>query len=101
MEAAAGKNPVSHVGKLYNVLAARIAAGVVRDVSGVRGAACMLVSQIGRPVNEPQVIDIELVLADAVHTEDVRPSVERQVRDQLANMRELCAEIVRGQVPLY
>ena len=101
MEAAAGKNPVSHVGKLYNVLAERVATGVVRDVSGVRGAACLLVSQIGRPVDEPQVIDIELVLADAVDTEDVRPSVERQVRDQLADMRELSEEILRGQVPLY
>lgn len=101
MEAAAGKNPVSHVGKLYNVLADRIAAGLVRDAPGIRGASCLLVSQIGRPVDEPRAADIELVLADAVHIDDVRSLVERKVREQLGNLRELRDEILQGRVALY
>ena len=101
MEAAAGKNPVSHVGKLYNVLADRIAAGLVRDAPGIRGASCLLVSQIGRPVDEPRAADIELVLADAARIDDVRSLVEQKVREQLGNLRELRDEILQGRVALY
>ena len=35
LEAAAGKNPVSHVGKLYNVLATLIARDIHAKVEGV------------------------------------------------------------------
>jgi S-adenosylmethionine synthetase len=101
MEASAGKNPVSHVGKLYNVLADRIAGGLVRDVPGVGGASCLLVSQIGRPVDEPQVVDIELVLENAVRAEDVRAPIEREVTEQLGKMVALREELLRERVALY
>jgi S-adenosylmethionine synthetase len=42
LEAAAGKNPVTHVGKLYSVMAHRIAAAVVAAVPGVHEASCYL-----------------------------------------------------------
>ena len=42
IEAAAGKNPITHVGKLYNVLAQRIAASIVVEVPGVQEAYCGL-----------------------------------------------------------
>jgi S-adenosylmethionine synthetase len=60
MEAAAGKNPVTHVGKLYNIVAGQIAAALVRELAGVEEAHCHLVSQIGQPIQEPGVIDLRL-----------------------------------------
>jgi S-adenosylmethionine synthetase len=60
LEAAAGKNPVSHVGKLYQIVARRIAEGLVAEQEGVRSAECYLVSQIGRPVTDPQLVDIRV-----------------------------------------
>jgi S-adenosylmethionine synthetase len=47
MEAAAGKNPVTHVGKLYSLLANRIAAALVTDLKDVTGAGVVLVSVSG------------------------------------------------------
>lgn len=59
LEAAAGKNPVSHVGKLYNLFAQDLCGRIVD--SGLAGeASAFLVSQIGKPVNEPQVLDIKV-----------------------------------------
>ena len=101
MEAAAGKNPVSHVGKLYNVLADRIASGLVRDVHGIRGASCLLVSQIGRPVDEPQVVDIELALGKSVLAKDIRTPAEQVVSEQLGRLHELREELLREDVTLY
>jgi S-adenosylmethionine synthetase len=60
MEAAAGKNPVSHVGKLYNIAANRIAVGVVAELPDVFAATCTLVSQIGAPIDQPAIVDVTI-----------------------------------------
>lgn len=60
LEAAAGKNPVSHIGKIYNVVANLIADRVVNEIEEVEEAYCYIVSQIGKPINEPQVCDVKV-----------------------------------------
>ncbi len=60
LEAAAGKNPVSHIGKIYNVVANLIADRVVKEIEEVEEAYCYIVSQIGKPINEPQVCDVKV-----------------------------------------
>jgi S-adenosylmethionine synthetase len=57
LEAAAGKNPTTHVGKIYNFAAGDIAAKLVRK-QGIDGAHVYLVSNIGAPVNEPRALEI-------------------------------------------
>src|SRR5437588_7649952 len=52
-EAAAGKNPVSHVGKIYSVFTHQVAQKVAEEVPGVREVYIWMVSQIGKPINEP------------------------------------------------
>ncbi|MDQ7037606.1 MAG: methionine adenosyltransferase [Aquificota bacterium] len=86
LEAAAGKNPVSHIGKIYNVVANVIADRVVREVEEVEEAYCYIVSQIGRPINEPQVCDVK------VRTRKDVSGIEGKVRavaeEELARMPE-------------
>ncbi|UCE84538.1 MAG: methionine adenosyltransferase [Deltaproteobacteria bacterium] len=80
LEAYAGKNPVTHVGKLYSVSAARVAAACAK-LSGVRAAECFMVSEIGRPITEPQSVGIRLDAGpDAFAKLDgpVRTIVERE-----------------------
>ena len=101
MEAAAGKNPVSHVGKLYNLVADRIATGIVADVAGVRGAACVLVSQIGRPVDDPQVADVRLAMNETPWGDGVRAKVTAVVRDQLRRLPELRQELLEERLTVY
>ncbi|MDA8107196.1 MAG: methionine adenosyltransferase, partial [Betaproteobacteria bacterium] len=64
LEAAAGKNPATHVGKLYNVLAHRVARALVAEVPGVREAHCYLVSRIGSPIDDPQIMGVKVRLDD-------------------------------------
>jgi S-adenosylmethionine synthetase len=42
IESVAGKNPVSHVGKLYNVLAKQISSSITKDVAQASDAECVL-----------------------------------------------------------
>ncbi|MGF1465769.1 MAG: methionine adenosyltransferase [Sandaracinaceae bacterium] len=65
LESVAGKNPVSHVGKIYNVVARRLAERLVAERSEVAAAECHLVSTIGRPVREPQLAHVRVEPADA------------------------------------
>jgi S-adenosylmethionine synthetase len=60
LEAAAGKNPISHVGKIYNTVANKISERVVKEIEGVEEAYCYIVSQIGKPINEPQLLDVKI-----------------------------------------
>ena len=101
MEAAAGKNPVTHVGKLYNIIATRIAQAVVQEVADISEAACYLVSRIGRPVQEPQVIDLHLRLREGVSLKAARPHVEPVVRDQLSNLGGLWRDVIAGTLKVY
>ncbi len=60
LEAAAGKNPVSHIGKIYNTAATDMAERIVAEIEEIDEAYCYLVSQIGKPITEPQVCDVKL-----------------------------------------
>ena len=101
MEATAGKNPVSHVGKLYNVAANRIAAKVCDAVDGVAGAECYLVSRIGSPVNDPSVAILRLSPEKGSALETVAPAAERIARQEIARIPELWQELINGDISLF
>jgi len=52
LEAVAGKNPISHVGKIYNLKAQEIA-NKISDIFKVQEVQVQLLSEIGRPINNP------------------------------------------------
>ena len=101
IEAPAGKNPVTHVGKLYNVLAQRIARAIVDEIAGAQEAYCGLLSQIGRPINEPQLIDVKVHLADAAALALLRPRIAELTRSHLGLAATLWREVMAGTVQLY
>ena len=96
LEAAAGKNPVTHVGKLYNLLANRVAHALVAEVGGVREAYCYLVSRIGRPITEPQVMDLKLRLDDPDALPALAPRVAEIARAGLEGVATLWRELIEG-----
>ena len=89
MEAVAGKNPVTHVGKLYNLLASRMAADVVTGCPGVTGAECVLVSGIGRSVSDPRLVDLCVRLDSDVDLSDLRPHLHEIVAGSLKHVPDI------------
>lgn len=61
MEATSGKNPINHVGKLYNVLSTMIANRCYGEVEGIREVYVRILSQIGKPINDPKVLSIQVI----------------------------------------
>jgi S-adenosylmethionine synthetase len=101
LEAVAGKNPVTHVGKLYNVMAGRIAAAVTREVPGVAEAYCTLLSRIGHPVEAPRLFEVQVRLEDPAALGALRPQIEAVARDALGGIRTLWRETAAGLVAVW
>jgi S-adenosylmethionine synthetase len=100
LEAAAGKNPVTHVGKLYNLLALEASKAIVAQVPEVRAATVYILSQIGHQLDEP------LVATASIDTQNghVNPKVEGAVTEvldvQLQSIDELRERILRQELPI-
>lgn len=101
LEAAAGKNPVSHVGKIYNVLASRIAEALVAALPEVAEAHCLLVSKIGAPVSDPALVHVKLATPDGMSLDRLRGQAREIVSARLAQTRELVREFAAGQVRVF
>lgn len=74
MEAWAGKNGVSHVGRLYNLAAAEVASDVVQQL-GALDVTCALVGEIGRPVDDPALAWVSLTSRSPIGEAAVRDVV--------------------------
>lgn len=98
LEAAAGKNPVSHVGKIYNALARKIATSVYEHVGPAEDVGAWLCSQIGRQLNDPWSVSVELVLQPGVTMNDVAPLVEHTVAKELEHLPALLETLATGSV---
>jgi S-adenosylmethionine synthetase len=99
-EAAAGKNPVSHIGKIYNVLSHHIAAQLVKEIEGIRETYVWLLSQIGRPINQPKVAAVQVILKDGVSLRDVKSEIEETVASQLDGIKAFCSDLASGAISI-
>jgi S-adenosylmethionine synthetase len=99
-EAAAGKNPVSHVGKIYNLLTYEIAQHVHQKVTGVKEVYVWLLSQIGRSIDDPKVAGIELILDKGVDLKRVSKSASEIARSDLNNINDFTKRLTEGKIPV-
>ena len=100
LEAAAGKNPVTHVGKIYNVLARQIAEPLIR-IPDIAAAQCVVVSRIGAPVTQPAVMHVKLATRDGAPADQLRPQAEEIVVDQLSRAPKIVDDFVAGTIAVF
>ena len=101
LEAAAGKNPVSHVGKIYNILAKQVSETVVAAIPHISAAQCLIVSRIGAPVSTPALVHLKLATPDGVPLEQLREATAEVVSDHLGRVPELVGELVAGKIAVF
>lgn len=102
MEAAAGKNPVTHVGKLYNLAAMKIAEECYKASAGdVSEIQVRIVSQIGRPIDDPHVANIQMIGAN----EDAITKYQGEFRsiadDWLSHLDRITDMLVAGEIKTF
>ena len=99
LEAAAGKNPVNHVGKIYSVLATDLASSIAQENPEIKDITITLLSQIGRPIDQPKAASVTII-ADG-DFERLKAIVRREVDSRLEDVTGITEKIVEGKVPLF
>ncbi len=98
MEAIAGKNPVNHVGKLYNVVAQRICDSIIAELGEVTMVQCALLSEIGRPIDQPARTLIRIAPIAGCSLEKLRDPVESMANRHLQQISDLSGEFAAGKI---
>ncbi len=101
MEATSGKNPVNHIGKIYNLLGTEIAESVVAEVEGIRDLRIRLLSQIGRPIDQPHVADAEVATEEGVAVADIEDEVAEIIDRELADVTSITQRVIDGELSTF
>jgi S-adenosylmethionine synthetase len=96
-EAAAGKNPIAHVGKIYTLLTHEIAGKIYRGVPGLTEVYVWLCSQIGHPIDKPLIASAQLVLQPGAKLTDVKKPVEEIMERELADIYSFTKRLAKGE----
>ncbi len=99
IEGAPGKNPVSHTGKLYNLLAPRIAAASAAQLPAVNAASCLMVSRIGQALDDPQLVQV--TLGGAAQAQALERQASELVHAHLRELRTLREALLAEQLSVY
>jgi len=99
-EAAAGKNPVSHVGKIYNLLTHEIANEIYETVSGIREVYVWMLSKIGRPIDQPIVAAVQIIPDSSEPFDKISKEARRVVDYKLEDIEEFCMKLAHGKISI-
>jgi S-adenosylmethionine synthetase len=101
MEGTPGKNPVNHTGKIYNLLANKIANEVVDSVSGIQEVYIKILSEIGRRIDDPKVATAQILTRSDVNPGVMEKKVGRIIDDWLSNIAEITEMAIRGELRTF
>ena len=100
-EAAAGKNPVSHIGKIYNVLAHHLAGQIYSQVPAVQEVTVWLTSKIGQRIDRPAIASVQVNLKRGTRLQDVRLHIQSIMEEKFDNLASFCEDLSEGRFPVY
>ena len=100
LEAAAGKNPVSHVGKIYNVLAMYMARDIHTAIDEIAEVQVQLLSAIGRPIDDPQIAAIQ-VHGKSTVSDNAKKQARHIADEWLRSIKTITQLILEGKATLY
>lgn len=104
MEATSGKNPITHIGKIYNIMSKLIADDVAKSVGGDAEIRVRLLSQIGKPVSDPLTASIDIVTKGADNDPRLpkwKAEAEAIATDWLDNIDKITELIINGNVRTF
>ncbi len=100
MEATAGKNPVSHVGKIYNLLAMRIANNIA-ELEGIEEVQIYLLSQIGHHINDPAEACARVITSNNTTLNELKPEIKDIMQRHIENVKQITDLVVEGKLNVF
>lgn len=101
MEATSGKNPVNHVGKLYNLMSNLIADGCYKEVEGAKEVYVKMISQIGKPVSEPRVCSVQVIPEKGYDVSKLEAKAREVAEEWLDNVPKVTDMVIKGELETF
>lgn len=101
MEATSGKNPINHVGKIYNLLSNRIAQDIAEVVPGVIDVYIRILSQIGHPIDQPLVASAQIISERDANMRVIRSEAEAVIDQWLEDITKITEMVANGEVSTF
>ncbi|MDI6718170.1 MAG: methionine adenosyltransferase [Methanomicrobiales archaeon] len=101
MEAVSGKNPINHIGKIYNLLATDVASRCVQRVDGIEEIYVRFLSQIGNPIDHPLTASIQVLPKAGADIRTMNHEIEGIVDDALENITRITEKVIRGELKTF
>lgn len=100
MEATSGKNPINHIGKIYNLLSTEIATQCVKEIDGIEDLYIRLLSQIGKPIDQPLIASAQYIAKDD-NTGSIEQDINSIIDERLANISHITERVIRGELKTF
>lgn len=101
MEATSGKNPINHVGKLYNLLSNLIARDCYSAVEGIKEVYVRTLSQIGKPINDPRALSVQIIPEKGYDVNRMEPKVKTVAEEWLEDISKVTEMVVNGELETF
>ena len=101
MEATSGKNPINHVGKIYNLLSTQISRDIVKKVPEVQEVYVRLLSQIGKSIDKPLVASAQIIPKENTSFEKVKAETEVVIDDWFSNVTKITEMVIKGDLNTF
>ncbi len=101
MEATSGKNPINHIGKIYNILSTQLARDCVAKVDGIEEIYVRLLSQIGMPIDLPLVASVQVLPKQGYELHAITRDIDAIVNDGLANVTCVTGKVISGEIRTF
>ncbi|MFA7030809.1 MAG: methionine adenosyltransferase [Candidatus Methanomethylophilaceae archaeon] len=104
MEATSGKNPITHIGKIYNVMSKLVAEEISKEIGPEAEIRVRLLSQIGKPISQPLNASIQVLAPGADDPKEIsrwKSDAEGIMEDWLDNIDNVTELITTGKVRTF
>ncbi|MGI5964857.1 MAG: methionine adenosyltransferase [Candidatus Methanomethylophilaceae archaeon] len=102
MEATSGKNPITHIGKIYNIMSKLIAEDISKEIGPEAEVRIRLLSQIGHKISEPLNASVQILCPGADRNISEWKSTAEAITEQwLDNIDKVTELIIDGKVRTF
>lgn len=101
MEATSGKNPINHIGKIYNLLSTKVAQDCVQRVDGIEEIYIRFLSQIGHPIDQPLIASAQVLPKKGFQVEEMERDIWELIDESLENITEITRKVINGELKTF
>lgn len=101
MEAASGKNPINHSGKIYNLVSNQMAHEIAEKVPGIEDVYIRILSRIGYPIDQPLIVSAQVIPQESADMTLIQREATAIIDEWLADVTRITEMVAEGTIATF